>query len=188
MGKKFPKHVNIIAARDPSKPDGVHFHMERPNGAELESIVFDKKGEGMGKQDDHELKFKLIQESGMTLEFAQDLKDVLWVAWGDKDHEPSCPMAPPANWPDPVFFAETSAPKRLTVVNKNPDNRFFAFTINFTDKAATGPKKLISYDPIGENKNGGSTKNPGFNASMNTTVTVVACVAIALVIGYVLLT
>jgi hypothetical protein len=184
---RFPKHVVIIAHIDPSKPDGVAFHMETPNGEKLESLVFSKNDEKMAKKDEHELHFSLVQESGQTLEFAQSLTDVLWVAWGDKDHEPPCPQSQPANCPDPVFYAEKSTPKKLTVVNTNPDETFFSFTINFTDRTATGAKKLIPFDPIGENKNGGIGRTDPWGFTASTTTTVVLVGAAAVLLGYLLL-
>ena len=188
MGKRYPKHVNIIASEDPSKPDGVDFHLEKPDGTRLASIVFDKGGEGMSHDDEHEVHFSLVQESGMTLEFAQSKKDVLWVAWGDKDHEPPCPETQPANCPDPVFYAEKSAPKKLTVVNTNPKKSFFSFTINFVDPHSQTPTKLIPFDPIGENKNGGIGASESSFALASSTVALLVGVAVVLAIGYVLLT
>ena len=188
MGKRYPKNINIIAKLDPAKPDGVDFHMERPNGDKLETVVFDKKDDpGMGKGDEHEVSFTLIQETGMTLEFAHSLTDVLWVEWGTATKEPPCPETEPENCPDPIFYAERSTPRRMTAVNTNPSQQFFSFTINFTDRTATGPKKLIPFDPIGENKNGGIGLDPsGFTASTST-LTILAGVAVVLAIGYILL-
>jgi len=187
MAKRFPKHVNIIAHEDASKPDGVAFHLETPNGEKLESIVFSKDDELMAKKDEHELHFSLVQESGMTLEFAQSLTDVLWVAWGDKDHIPPCPTSGTGK-ADPIFYAEKSVPKKLTVVNTNPSNSFFSFTINFVDSSTQGVKKLIPYDPIGDNRNGGSSIDPKGIASASISNTMIAVgVALVLAVGYVLL-
>jgi hypothetical protein len=149
------KHIIIFAKSDSNKPNGVDFHMEDAKGCKLESIVFNKFDEGMYKEDQHEVHFKLVQEKGMTLEFAQNLDDVLWVAWGDQDHIPECPKTRPPNTPDPIFYAENSAPNQLRVVNTNADKSFFNFAINFVDRTATGPVQLITYDPIGENQNSG---------------------------------
>jgi hypothetical protein len=182
---RYPKHINVIAHDDPQKPDGVEFHLEDTKGNKLESIVFSKKDDGMYQSDQHELHFKLVQEKGMTLEFAQDLKDALWVAWGDKNHIPPCPKVRPANCPDPVFWAEHSAPNNLTVINTNPDSKFFSFTLNFVDSTATGAAKLIPYDPIGENQNGGI--NRSWLSDVSTT-TIVVGVAVVAVLGFVLLT
>lgn len=154
MGDKFPKHVNIIAKRDSSKPDGYKFHMESPNGSHLEVLSFNKTDEKMKEKDVHEVYFRLIQEQGMTLEFAHNLEDALWVAWGDEDTIPPCPTKRPDK-KDEIFYADRSRPRTLVAVNTNPSRQFFSFCINFVDSTASGPKKLIPYDPPGDNQDGG---------------------------------
>jgi len=153
---RYPRHINIIAERDNSKPDGVAFRMETPQGGQLEALVFSKDDERMKKEDEHEVHFKLVQEGGMTLEFAQSLRDALWVAWGTASNSPECPKSRPANTPDPIFYAERSSVDKLRVVNTNPDSCKFAFALNFVDPHSTTPTKLITYDPGGENQDGGS--------------------------------
>ena len=180
------KHIIIFAKRDSDKPDGVDFHMEGAEGCKLESIVFNKYKEQMYKDDHHEVHFRLVQESGMTLEFAQSLDDVLWVAWGDPDHIPACPKARPPSTPDPIFHAEHSAPNHFRAVNTNIEKSFFSFCINFVDRTATGPGvKLIPYDPIGENQNSGINQWNAFSDFVTAPSTMLAIsLALVIAVGY----
>ena len=178
---------NVIAKLDPSAPDGVHFDLADDDGNKPENLEFDKsKHSGMGKKEVHEVTFELIQEPGMTLEFAQSRKDALWVAWGDATHAPACPTSRPATAPDPIFYAQQSSPNKLKTVNVNPAHCWFSFTLNFVDPHSQTPTKLIPFDPIGENKNSGIDRSDTSFVT-STTVAVVACVAVVLAIGYVLL-
>lgn len=152
---RYPKHINVIAVRDSSKPDGVDFHMETPQGRRLETLVFSKDAEKMARKDEHEVHFRLVQQSGMTLEFAQSLQDALWVEWGDETAQPDCPKSRPRASPDPIFYAERSPGNKLVAVNTNPAKAFFSFALNFVDPHSPTPSKLISFDPGGENQNGG---------------------------------
>lgn len=155
MSKRYPKKINVIAKRDPQSDNGYHFHMEDEAGHELETLVFSKDEEpGMKREDEHEVRFKLEQESGMTLEFAQSPPVALWVAWGDKTDFPECPTTQPSQ-PDTIFYAEDSSPNSLKAVNKNRDQQFFSFALNFVDPHSSTPTKLITYDPGGENQDGG---------------------------------
>jgi hypothetical protein len=186
---RFKTSYNVIAKADPQSANGVHFDLADDDGNKPENLEFDKsKHDNMGKKDDHEVSFALIQEPGMTLEFAQGLKDVLWVAWGDESHAPACPKTMPATCPDPIFFADHSAPNKLRTVNTNPAHCWFSFTLNFVDPHSQTPTKLIPFDPIGENKNGGIGRSDSSFALTSSTVALLIGVAVVLAIGYVLLT
>jgi hypothetical protein len=180
------KHIVIFAKRDSDKPNGVDFHMESANGCKLESIVFNKYNEQMYPGDEHEVHFKLVQEKGMTLQFAQDPDDALWVAWGDQTHIPECPKTRPPNTPDPIFHAEHSAPNHLRAVNTNVEKLFFSFSINFVDRTATGPGvHLIPYDPIGENQNSGINRWDSFSDFATAPSTMLAIsLALVIAVGY----
>lgn len=152
---RHPKHINVIAEADPQAPDGIRFRLEKPDGTALDTLVFDKTKENMPKPDEHEVHFHLIQDSGMTLEFAQNLRDVFWINWGPYGQIPACPNTRPPNTPDPVFFAEKSSPNLLKAVNKNLIRQSFSFCLNFVDPHSATPTKLIPYDPGGDNEDGG---------------------------------
>lgn len=179
--KKIKTEITIIAEPDPAKPDGVSFRMTDEDGACLDTLVFDKKKNGMSKNEVHDVHFRLVQQSGMTLEFAQSLNDVLWVTWGSPDSPPPCPTTRPPEDPDPQFWAYQSTPKKMKARNKNPEQQWFSFTINFVDPKSSTPTKLIPYDPVGENKNGGIDRFQMFLASISepATVMVVSLLALA---------
>jgi len=187
MGNKVPKHFKIVAEPDAKKPDGVDFHIADAKGFRVETLIFNKKLEGMHHDDDHEVHFELIQESGMTLEFAQSLDDVLWVAWGDKTHIPACPKKKPPPVTPAIFYATGSHVNKMTAVNTNPQECYFSFCINFVDPHSQTPTKLIPFDPIGENQNSGITRSWLSDMSATTMAVGIAAVAIVAVLGFMLL-
>src|SRR5688500_7871799 len=143
MGKRYPKKINVVAEPNPHEPNGIEFHMEDKDGNRLQSLVFSKDKEpGMKKGDEHDVSFELVQEEGMTLEFAQTPAVALWVSWGTGTSFPPCPQTQPTG-PDPIFYAEHSAPNKLRAVNKNPAKQFFSFSLNFVDPHSSTPAKLI---------------------------------------------
>ena len=155
MSNLFDKKIIIIAERDPHAADGVHFRMEDKDGCELTSLVFCKDREpGMKKGDRHRVIFKLVKDSGMTLEFAPTEADALCVLWGTKTDLPAaCPKAPMPK--DPIFYADKSNGNTLVAINTNPEKLKFKFTLNFVDPHSSTPNKLIPYDPPGDNQDGG---------------------------------
>ena len=168
MSKLWPRKINIIAAPDPHAENGVSFHMEDEKGDELETLIFSKDAQpGMKKDDHHEVRFKLVQESGMTLEFAQSPSDALWVAWGTRDTYPPCPEAKPSQ-PDTIFYATKSNGNTLVAINTNPSECLFSFSLNFVDPDSSTPTKLIPYDPGGGNQDGGEPPFIGGDFTANT--------------------
>ena len=152
---KIDMKATVIATLDSDADDGVAFRLEDEEGTELESLVFDKgKFHGMKKSDVHVVRFKLVQEKGMTLEFAQGKDVALWVAQGTDQTIPDCPTSQPSQ-PNPIFYGDKSNGNTLTAINTNPCECFFNFSLNFVDPKSTTPTKLIRYDPVGENKNNG---------------------------------
>ena len=179
MARK-PMQVTILAKPHPTDAAEYAFQIEDHHKTKLKAsdpLVF-RKGDfpGMKKSDVHEVKFKLDQQPGMTLEFAQSAEDVFWVAMGDEHTEPPCPDERPDKASD-VIFVDKSTPQVLTVINTNPCPQKFSFTINFVDRTHTGPKKLIPYDPGGSNQNGGID---GFDPGIATNVIAGAVAAVAL--------
>lgn len=154
MADRKKMHVNVVATDNPQSQNGVDFRLENDKGEQLETLVFSKTKLGMHKNDEHEVRFKLIQDSGMKLQFAQQPHVALWVAQGDEHNFPACPTSQPA-CPDLIFYAEKSNVNTLVAVNTNPNKLFFKFSLNFVDPTSAQPNRLICYDPGGENQNGG---------------------------------
>ena len=184
-----PMHVTIVARDDSTKPDGVAFHMEM-NGKPLPAdipLVFskDKHDPPMKKKDEHEIHFSLKQDPGLTLEFAHSETDALWAEMGDEKTMPACPKSEPDE-PCSIFYAERSTPNKLIVVNKNPCQQNFSYTINFVDRTNAGSKKLIPYDPGGVNTNGGTDDISDFSVSSNVIVGGIAAAAL-LAVAFVVL-
>jgi hypothetical protein len=147
--------VKVFAKKDSSAKDGIQFHLEDCDGCVLDRVVFDKtKHKGMHKKDEHLVYFELHQDPGMMLKFATDANVALWVAQGTEKRPPPCPQVQPNTF-NPIFYGCDSQASKLTAVNSNPKKCFFSFTLNFVDSKSATPNKLISYDPVGQNKNGG---------------------------------
>ena len=159
MARKEMK-VTIHAEPHATKAGEYQFYMTDHKNQTVKGntpLTFRKRDfDEMKCSDHHEVKFKLDQEPGMKLEFAQSLDDVLWVTMGKEGDPgfPACPTEKTAK--NDVFFAERSSGNTLTVINTNPCEQNFSFTINLVDSTATGPQKLIPYDPPGSNQNGGT--------------------------------
>lgn len=185
MSNPFNKKIIIIAENDPQAEDRVRFRMEDKDGCELTSLVFSKDREpGMKKADHHRVIFKLVQDSGMTLEFAPSEADALCVLWGTKTDLPAeCPKAPMPK--DPIFYAHKSNGNTLVAINTNPDERKFKFTLNFVDPHSSTPNKLIPYDPPGDNQDGGIGKFDwnhalvGVGSAVATTATIALAVSLS---------
>lgn len=152
---KIDMKANVIATLDSNAEHGIAFRLENGDGTELASLVFDKsKFQGMKKSDVHLVRFKLVQEKGMTLEFAPGKDVALWVAQGTVETIPDCPKMQPSQ-PNPIFYGEHSNGNSLTAINSNPSKCYFSFALNFVDPKSPSPTRLISYDPVGQNKNNG---------------------------------
>lgn len=180
MAKRFPKKVNVVATPNPHSANRYDFRLENDDGEQIDTLVFRKEDhQGMKKSDCHEVKFKLVQDQGMTLEFAQTPADALWVAWGTPTEFPKCPNTKPSA-PDPIFYAEHSNANTLTAVNLNPEKKRFRFALNFVDPHSSTPTKLITYDPDGENGNGGEDDRFGFMTANNIALGIAAIAVVAL--------
>lgn len=156
MGKLVPQVVNIIATRDENAlPDKIAWGMEDENGNELESLIFCKNDKGMKVTDHHLITFKLMQQEGLGLIFAPDCDTAMWVNRGTANDIPSCPVTQPTR-KNAVFHATASNGDTLTVLNKNPQKCFYKFSLNFVKPGSTDSSYLHRYDPIGDNRNGGS--------------------------------
>lgn len=156
MRKLVPQVVNIIATRDENEvPDKIAWGMEDENGNELETLVFTKGDKGMKASDHHVITFKLLQQEGLDLMFAPDPDVAMWVNRGTANNIPSCPTVQPKK-NNAVFHATASNGDTLTVLNKNPQKCFYKFSLNFVAQGGENPDYLFRYDPIGDNRNGGS--------------------------------
>lgn len=183
MANRYPKKITVVAEPNPHSANGYDFRLEDQNGKQIDTLVFRKDDEpGMKRSDCHEVKFKLEQDQGMTLEFAQTPADALWVAWGTETEFPKCPNTQPSA-PDAIFYAEKSGANTLTAINKNPKKMKFRFALNFVDPHSATPTKLITYDPDGGNENGGEDDRFGFIAANNIALGVAAIAVVALLYG-----
>jgi len=168
------KRVVIVRAKsNPTKPNKIEFELEDEDGAIGEKLKFDKKQE-MKKADHHEVTFKLETEQGVSLRFPSDKLRAMWVAKGTATKPPACPKSP-AHHPDIVAHSVTA--NELVVHNRNPEQCLYKFALNFVKPTDTNESKLISYDPMYDNRNGGTLKS----ASSMLMVGVVAVGAVALI-------
>lgn len=156
MGNRIAMNVNVIAQRSANNPpDNISYHLEDGDGCLLESLVFSKDQiAGMKKNDAHEVTFTLVQEQGMSLEFASPPDRAMWVNRGTANDIPSCPTSQPAK-NNAVFHATSSQGKTLVAINKNPQKCFYRFSLNFVDPNGSDPNYLYCFDPVGDNRNGG---------------------------------
>lgn len=155
MGRLVGRTVIVIANRDDNAlPDKIAWGMEDENGNELETLVF-AKDDSMKKSDHHVVTFKLCQQEGLGLIFAPDPDVAMWVNRGTANNIPSCPTVQPKR-NNAVFHATSSDGDTLTVLNKNPQKCFFKFSLNFVAPNGKDPEYLYRYDPVGDNRNGGT--------------------------------
>jgi hypothetical protein len=157
---RYPRHIDIHAEMDGAK---VQFHMREdakpvPKKNGVECLVFDKGKHGMNKDDVHEVHFQLHAKGDCDIVFTANRRNVMWAEKVDSISNP-CPCPGDCD-PDPDFYVEDVSPnqKRITVINKNLEQQFFAFRLNFVhegnDDVIAGDE-YVPYDPITENQDGG---------------------------------
>ena len=151
MSKGKLYDVTVTAENDSSKPDGIAFSLTsklKQNGM----LTFSKKTDGMKQDDYYLLEFDLVDNTSEgALRFAPNLQDALWV------------QRVPANSSNPQSYCPTTAmhdaefealnvlsPTKLLVRNRDSNVELFAFALNFVRGTST---TLITYDPIGDNRN-----------------------------------
>lgn len=148
MSKCETRNITVVATTDASESTGVRFEMYE-NGQNLNHRIVSEKTNGMKKGDHHEVVFTLDDRTGLGLEFASDPNMAMWVKRGRLGMTPHCPRKPARH--DHIPPQRVSCSK-LEVHNRNPIKSKYKFALNFVRE---GSSRLISYDPIWENRNGG---------------------------------
>lgn len=153
MGEGKQRNITIKALQDSSAPDGVVFKMF-DGDAETERLVFDKHADGMKKADYHKLLFTLENGQGVNLRFPSDRDRAMWVTKGTENDLPDCPSSSAHHahmQPKKVLPGRM----QLEAHNHNPERCLYKFALNFVDGGDPQESKLICFDPITENRNGG---------------------------------
>ena len=147
-------------------------------GGEL--IDFNKDNTpNMKKREHYIVTFTLIDNTGLELRYVQwpaksPEDGAMWVKVVTDPNDPTCP-APNSHLHQ--FKAISVTNSVLTVRNKDMNEEYLKFALNFIKKDGNdnNPAEYIQYDPIGDNKNGGIAKN--------NTPAVVAVVAAVVIIA-----
>lgn len=148
MSKCETRNITVVATEDTNELSGVSFNMYE-NGQNLNHRIVSEKTNGMRKGDHHEVVFTLDDRTGLGLRFASDPNMAMWVKRGWLGMTPHCPRSPKSHRHIPPHRV---APTELEVHNLNPIRSKYKFALNFVRE---GNPRLISYDPIWENRNGG---------------------------------
>lgn len=141
---------------DPTGKEPYIFRMDDGKGSTNE-LVFNKTKDGMPKNDNYTIKFKLKNQDGAALRFSKLVDKVMWAKPVALVTDP-CPDSD--CYMNGIFYVDpTSAIKdhELTVVNTDPAVQLFKFALNFLPPGENDPPPsgYIYYDPIGNNQNGG---------------------------------
>lgn len=150
MGNK-PYGVTIEAYKDSNGK--IAFHMLK-KGEKPGTLTFDKNKDKMKKSDNYDIHFDLVNQDGLKLEFLQDTQDVqnvMWVAKGSATAPPACPQSQAS---DPEFTVTSVTANTLDVTNTDLNSCMYKFALNFIDTG--NGNKAEQFDPIYDNKNGGS--------------------------------
>lgn len=179
------RYVNIYAEPNANEPCGYSFSMEE-GGRAASTLVFDKNADKMKKSDDYKIEFKLHNRNGADLVFSK-VADKVLCAMATPGPSSACPpegSCLPGLYVDPATFIQDDL---LTVINEDMTQQYFAFALNFVPRGTKEGKgtKYICYDPIGDNRDGGTTGWTFYSASATTTLIVaIAVVAIIAFAAY----
>ena len=178
MGKAVTRPITIRTTAvpvSPEVPDGVKFEMD-DGGTITDQPIFDKIKDQMDEDDYHKVVFTLVNGTGVDLIFPTNKLRAMWVAKGTATQAPPCPRTT-AHHKD--IKAQNVQPLQLTVHNKNKDKALYKFALNFVRSDDVNQTKLISYDPIYDNRNG-SVKS---SANLLLTIGGVVVVGLAVLFG-----
>lgn len=170
MGNK-PRPVTINSYKD--SQGKITFDMVE-NGTKTDTLVFNKTKDKMKKSENYDIKFTLVNNNGLQLQFLQDLQQVMWVAKGNKTAPPGCPNSHAS---DPEFTVTGVSADILDVTNTDLIECKFKFVLNFIDTG--NHDKAEQFDPIYDNQNGGFTRTL---ASSSVIIGSVALFGVALVL------
>lgn len=147
MGNKA-RPVTIKSSKDANGK--IAFEMTE-GGSKTDTLTFDKTKDKMKKNENYDLQFKLVNTNGLKLEFLQDCQEVMWVAKGTTTAPPACPQSQAS---DPEFTVTGVCAETLDVTNADLTACMYKFALNFIDTG--NGNKAERFDPIYDNKNGGS--------------------------------
>lgn len=151
--------VNVHVKPDASQPSGYDFWMD-VGGTKKSTLSFDKTKDKMKKSEHYDVVFTLHNEDGADLVFSKLSNIVTWAAATDGPTG----ACPPANSNFPGWSVDPDTPitdYSLSVINTDDTEQYFSFCLNFVPKGTIeGPNTIyIPYDPIGDNKDGGSSSH-----------------------------
>lgn len=161
----------------------IDFKMFEGNSTQpTDTLEFDKNKNGMKKSEFYDIHFKLDNASDTNLIFLDDPNnkdECMWVAKGSKHAPPACP---PGQMTHGEFTIKSISDLKLVVENKDLDECKYKFVLCFVDK--DDGNRIVRYDPIYDNKNGGSQAGI---ASMSTGPVILIGVAAIAVVGLIYL-
>lgn len=173
-----PRSVDIYVEPDSNEPSGYCFSME-DGGRAASALVFDKNADKMKKSDDYKISFKLYNRKGADLVFSKLPEKVMWAMATDGPTGACPPEGSTFDgfYVDPATYIKDDL---LTVINTDQTCQFFSFCLNFVPRGTKEGKgtKYICYDPIGDNRNGGSVGGIRF---LSTTTLIVAIAVVAII-------
>lgn len=139
--------VIVHAYDDEKAPDGIGFNLSGFDVRDQEiRCSKDDARPKMHKSDKHKIIFELANRSSTNLSFVTRATDAIWTGKDDRDCAKGMQN-------DEIKQINVTG-ERLTVTNANSAPARLKFTLNFVDDAG----KPVPYDPIWDNRNGGSTK------------------------------
>lgn len=141
-----------------------------------DTLSFDKNKNKMPKSESYMIHFALENAPDTNLVFLQDSKnkqECMWVAEGSKLQAPHCPKGSASH---PEIQVDSVADLELVVENRDLTECKYKFVLNFQD--LDNNRKVVRYDPIYENKNGGV---PSSSMGLSTGPAAIVVGAIAVV-------
>lgn len=141
-----------------------------------DTLVFNKNDDKIHKSEFYQVHFTLENAPDTNLVFLQDAKnkqECMWVAAGNKSQPPVCPNGRSTH---SEIMVEEVEDYELIVENQDMIECKYKFVLCFEDLDRN--RKVVRYDPIYDNKNGGTTRT---SASLSAGPIVIAVGAIALV-------
>ena len=140
--------VIVHAFDDQNAPNGIGFNLSGfdVRNEEIRCSKDDARPK-MHKSDKHKITFELANRSSTNLSFVSRATDAIWTGKDDRN----CARGTQNDEIKQVNVAG----ERLTVTNANSAPARLKFTLNFVDDAT--PPKEYPYDPIWDNRNGGTS-------------------------------
>jgi hypothetical protein len=144
--------IIVHAFDDKNEPNGIGFGMSGFGvrfGDEIHCSKDDPDAR-MKKNDAHEITFELADRTTKGLLFPTDKKLAMWVSANDQD----CPNS--ARHRDGIVAVKVSDNReQLTVHNSNKVKERLKFALNFVAADDAAQNKIIQFDPVWANQNGG---------------------------------